>query len=218
MKAAVIAHYDPENVWDKNFLAMLSVVSRLVDRVVVVTTSTEIGNLPASPRHVELVRRPNIGYDFYSYRVGLTCVLRNGAVDGVFLLNSSVILFHAKRFAALLNDMASEDHSTGVRGVTASKQFAWHIQSYLIYFDLRKLPPYWLQRFFSNVQPVNSKFEVVLAYEIGLGNTISSQQIRCAVCTKALFALAWDNSVDENCCTLYRMARMANAATLVEIA
>jgi len=177
MKVAVVAHYDPNGAWDENFLLMLGVVARVVDRIVLVTTAFEMPDLPATHADVVLIRRPNIGYDFYSYRVGLNKVLADAILDGVFLLNSSLMLLHAGRFEELLHAMADDSRVSAVRGVTASTQFAWHLQSYLLYFDLRKLPMQWLQRFFAKVQPVNTKFEVVLAYEIGLGTAISGAQI-----------------------------------------
>ena len=79
--------------------------------------------------------------------------------------------------------MADENRISAVRGVTASTQIAWHLQSYLLYFDMGKFPKQWLQCFFAKVQPVNTKFEVVLAYEIGLGKAISAARyllMRCS--------------------------------------
>jgi lipopolysaccharide biosynthesis protein len=177
MKTAVIAHYDPDGVWDDNFLLMLSVVAGVVDHVVLVTTAMDMPDLPATHTNIDLIRRPNIGYDFYSYRVGLSTVLGDISLDGVLLLNSSLILIQVDRFHKLLLDMVNDNRTTAVRGVTASKQIAWHLQSYLLYFDLRKLPEQWLQRFFAKVEPVNTKLEVVLAYEIGLGTAISNEEI-----------------------------------------
>lgn len=46
MRTAVIAHYDPDCVWDENFLVMLRELRASVDRIIVVTTSTQIDNLP----------------------------------------------------------------------------------------------------------------------------------------------------------------------------
>ena len=77
---------------------MLEVVARVVDRIVLVMTSMEMPDLPATHANVELIRRPNIGYDFYSYRVGLNQVFAEANLDGVFLLNSSLMLLHAGRF------------------------------------------------------------------------------------------------------------------------
>ena len=177
MKAAVIAHYHHEPIWDDNFLIIISLVSSKVNHVVVVTTRIDMPDLPSDLSHVKLIRRPNIGYDFYSYRVGLTSLGQNKNIQGVFILNSSFILLNSKRFSVLLDAMCDNSRTSAIRGVTASYQIAWHLQSYLLYFDLEKLPPRWLDLFFEAVQPVNSKTELILTYEIGLGRLISKQKI-----------------------------------------
>lgn len=185
MKAAVVAHYDTDGIWDQNFLLMLTVIAGMVDHVVLVTTNLEVPDLPKYLNRIELIRRPNIGYDFYSYRVGLSRVLSNSELDGVFVLNSSLLMLHSARFGELLRSMANDNRISAVRGVTASSQISWHLQSYLLYFDLQKLPVLWLKNFFDKVQPVNTKFEVVLAYEIGLSKACIAAQIT----TEAIFIL-----------------------------
>lgn len=177
MKAAIVAHYDPDNVWDENFLMMLGVLGEVVDQIILVTTSTTIPDIPSEFTNVMLIRRPNIGYDFYSYRVGVNKICENASYDGVFILNSSLILLHAEKFKTLLKTIADNNGNSAIRGVTASNQIRWHLQSYLLYFNLRKLPINWLGSFFSKVQPVNTKFEVVLAYEIGLSKQASLDNI-----------------------------------------
>jgi lipopolysaccharide biosynthesis protein len=134
-------------------------------------------DLPQSYQHVQLIRRPNIGYDFYSYRTGLTELFKNHDADGIFLLNSSFILLNTKRFSNLLRQMADKNHASAVRGATASSQIDLHLQSYLLYFDLKKLPKNWLQDFFKTVQPANKKSELILAYEIGLSQQLQKNHI-----------------------------------------
>ncbi len=177
MKTAVIAHYDPDSVWDENFLVMLRVLSEVVDRIIVVTTSARAAALPDALRHVCVVHRPNVGYDFYSYRVGIHLALSSGECDELLLLNSSILILNAARFRTLLRELLQPGRPSPVRGLTESTQFGWHLQSYLLYFELRRLPERWLQDFFGRVEPVNTKFEVVLRYELGLGLAIREKKI-----------------------------------------
>lgn len=177
MKAAVVAHYDPDSIWDENFLVLLRVLVEVADQTIVVTTAGNIPDLPADLRNATLVRRPNVGYDFYSYRVGVHVALSDAATDGLFILNSSLMLLNADLFRRLLRDMSRDDRSSAARGLTSSSQIGWHLQSYLLYFDLRYLPRTWLQHFFHQVEPVNSKSEVVLQYEIGLGRALRAQGV-----------------------------------------
>jgi len=184
MKAAIVAHYDPESLWRDNFLAMLDVLTRVAERIVVVTTSADIGDLPASLPSIDLIRRPNIGYDFYSYRVGHAHLTRAQQPEGIYILNSSLVLLDAEKFQRLLEDLASAARSTAVRAVTSSTQLGWHLQSYLLYVDLGKTPRGWLAGFLDRVEPQNTKFETILRNEIGFGRCIEKD----GIAAEALFA------------------------------
>ena len=83
MKIAIVAHHDIQNSWDKNFLELLRVLSDTADRCIVVTTAKSMDLLPESLRHITLIKRPNVGYDFYSYRVGIYMALSYDNVEGV---------------------------------------------------------------------------------------------------------------------------------------
>jgi rhamnosyltransferase len=183
MKLAIVAHFATENVWDNNFLEILSVLEGVVDKIVLVTTADEMPEVDFGLKKINLIRRPNIGYDFYSYRVGMQLALKEDDLEGVFLINSSFFLLNVDLFRKLLETMCASDRSTGVRGVTESKQIGWHLQSYLLYFDIRNLNTSWLKRQFESIEPVNSKFEVVLKYEIGLGHALQEGGIP----TEAMF-------------------------------
>jgi rhamnosyltransferase len=160
---------------------MLHILRRKIDKIIGVTTAVKISDFPSDLKTVRLIRRPNIGYDFYSYRVGIHAVLAEYSIEGIFLLNSSFLILNSTLFQDLIETMCDSDRKSGVRGLTASKQFGWHLQSYLIYFDVRNLPTAWLEQFFEKIEPVNSKFEVVLKYEIGLGSALQAEDIACEV-------------------------------------
>ena len=46
MKVAVVAHYDPNDIWDENFLLLVQVLTEVMTQVIIVTTSDNIENLP----------------------------------------------------------------------------------------------------------------------------------------------------------------------------
>ena len=177
MKVAIIAHFSPTDIWNENFLEMLRVTENFFEKTFVITTSQRIPDLPNDLKKVTLIRRPNIGYDFYSYRVGVNLAVLEPNVEGIFLLNSSVLLLNAERFKKLLKNISKVNRTSAVRGLTDSMQFGWHIQSYLLYFDLRYLSKKWLLNFFEKIEPLNSKFELILCYEIGLGKSLKADKI-----------------------------------------
>jgi rhamnosyltransferase len=179
MKVAIIAHFSPTNTWNENFLEMLRVIENFFEKTFVITTSQRMSDLPNDLKKVNLVRRPNIGYDFYSYRVGVNLAVLEPNVEGIFLLNSSMLLLNEERFKKLLKNITKVNRTSAVRCLTASMQFGWHAQSYLLYFDLRYLPKKYFLNFFEKIEPTNSKYDLILRYEIGLSKSLKADKINC---------------------------------------
>lgn len=168
MKHAIVAHFDRNDRWQENFLQTLSIINKVVDKTILVTTSQNIENLPLEFSNVRLIKRPNIGYDFYSYKVGYDLVLNEKDCDGILLVNSSFYLINKEKFKNTLNLIISNRNKNKVIGLTASRQYYKHLQSYLIYIQLDKRTKNILEKTILKVEPQNSKHEVIMRYEIGL--------------------------------------------------
>jgi rhamnosyltransferase len=174
---SVLAHYDPEGVWDPNFITLLEKIVQIADKTIVVTTSPQIGNLPKEFASVKLVSRPNIGYDFYSYRVGIEIAANDSMCKGIILANSSIVVLNSTTFLSTLRLLTHRDNKTSVIGVTRSSQFGDHLQSYLLFFNFNYFSRHSLIHFFRQVEPLNSKLEIILEYEVGLTNFIRARGI-----------------------------------------
>ena len=123
---------------DNNFLDILSVINNLLDKTIVVTTSQKISNLPREFINVKLIKRPNIGYDFYSYKVGYSNVLEEKNVESILFINSSFFLLDRIKFRNTLKKIIRKGSAEKVIGITSSKQYFHHLQSYLLYIQLNK--------------------------------------------------------------------------------
>lgn len=189
MRVSVVAHFDTGMEWDKNFLLMLDVLLRVTDRIILVTTASSMPALPADvAERILLIRRPNVGYDFYSYKVGVDSALSGSElVDGILILNSSICLLDDEVFQNSLQCLISNQTEYAVRGITQSDQISWHLQSYALYFDLNELDGSWIRRFFNCVEPVNDKFEIVVRYEIGLSKALREEGVSTVALFKATF-------------------------------
>jgi lipopolysaccharide biosynthesis protein len=177
MNAAVVAHYDPHDRIDEVFRDVLSCVSRVCDRIVLVTTSDVAARAVHDLPHVQVVRRPNVGYDFMSYRVGLTHIQDAFDLKSVLLLNSSFIVFDPDAFTETLHRMIRATERSDVVGLTESEQIHWHLQSYLLAFSARAVRAEWFRNFFEAVRPLNTKLELILSYELGLSRVLREQRV-----------------------------------------
>jgi rhamnosyltransferase len=87
--------------------------------------------------------------------------------------------------------------------LTASEQIHWHLQSYLLAFSGQAVRSDWFRQFFESIRPLNSKMELILAYELGLSRLIKEQ----AVSATALFKPRASESLRASVTWLQTLAR-----------
>jgi lipopolysaccharide biosynthesis protein len=115
-----------------------------------------------------LVFRPNHGYDFYSWKRGISLV------RSVFGLQPTEILFTNDSILGPLFDLSEDmnwfrsgDEKSQLKGLTKSDEIAPHIQSYFLYFNrnlcLTGVLDAWLKR----IKAYRKKEDVIGFYEVG---------------------------------------------------
>ena len=179
--AAVVAHFDPDNQIDPTFRALLEDLQSMCDLVILVSTSQlQPRDVPSGPNIVTLCR-PNVGYDFYSYRVGITELLQRCTPERMLLVNSSFLISRNETFRSTLNEMLNGLELAEIVGATESHQWQWHLQSYLIAFRGALLQSAWFQSWLNGIAPRDSKIETILAGEFGLSAAIQAQNLNVHV-------------------------------------
>lgn len=184
---AVVAHYDPDGKFDPTFQVLLKCLGRVCERLVVVTTSHLSPSEGVLNPAIQVIERPNIGYDFYSYRVGIETVIEQGGAERLFLVNSSFLVIDAERFISALEAMQCDLITHPVVGCVESLQWQRHLQSYLMLFRADVLQSSWFMRWIRTIQPRNSKLETIIAGEFGLSNALADN----GIATRALLQLSW---------------------------
>lgn len=179
--AAVVAHFDPDSLLDSTFRAVLDDLEAHCDAIILVTTC-ELApqNLPTSQK-IQIIWRPNIGYDFYSYRVGIVALQQQGGCDRMLLLNSSYLIADRVRHRQTISDLLLRLTHADIVGVTQSHQWQWHLQSYLLALRADVLSSPWFQSWLSTISPRNSKIETILSGELGLSSAIMASEAKVDV-------------------------------------
>lgn len=179
---AVVAHFDPDDVLDPSFDAVLEALELVCDRILVVSTCQLSHQSFANRPKLELLVRPNFGYDFYSYRVGVTEILRQEEeFTGLFILNSSFLISDRAKFVATLHAMRGRASSDAFVGLVGSHQWAKHVQSYLLLLRHDIIVTPWFQTWLSSIEPHDSKLEVILTGELGLTRAALDHGVRPVV-------------------------------------
>ncbi|MNZ23890.1 Rhamnan synthesis protein F [compost metagenome] len=187
--AAVVAHFDVNDHLEDNFRTVLSCLGARFDHVILVSTSSlDDSELISIGNNILLIKRPNFGYDFYSYKVGLHHARELGCNQQILLVNSSFVVCDDEAFSETLSKLLNAGNEQDVVALTESLQFQWHLQSYLILLSSRTLQLGEFREFWDRVQPLNSKLEIILSYEIGLSRLITEHQLHATALFKPKFS------------------------------
>lgn len=182
-RAIVLAHFDPQGQFDRHVVHAARAYRRLAARLVLVSNGG--GRLPRDLAAVvdDYLPRPNMGYDFMAWKQGLATLDRCD-YDEIVCANDSVYgpLFD---LTAACDDPRTAD--ADLWGMVLSDQSTArdrpripHLQSW--FFAMRRplLESAWFEAFWSGVEPVAAKREIIDRFEIGLSRSAAEAGFRIA--------------------------------------
>lgn len=120
------------------------------------------------PDGAVVLRKPNIGYDFGSWAIGLTW-LPVASAPYVILANDSVLGPFTSLAPLLSRFEASE---ADVWSLTDNQQYFHHLQSYFLGFRGGVLDAGPLRRFFSTVRQERTKWQIIQRNELALSRLL----------------------------------------------
>ena len=163
--AFVIAHYHPEGEIGATVRQIVDYAGAIAAPVVLVSTHASDQAAASLPEDVTLIRRPNEGYDFYSYKIGLDA-LGGQDFDYVVLLNNSFVCLDVDKLMG--QALAALDGQADVVGLTRSREVQEHLQSYWLAFSRRVLADADFRRWWHDMVPLSERHQVIAQYELGL--------------------------------------------------
>ena len=177
-RLCVFAHYDPHGLVDPHVQFLLAALHAICDELIFVSTAGATQSyldslcLPAS----KIITRPNVGLDFYSWKLGLESA-RPATFDEIVLCNDSVYgpLFP---LADVLKEM--RHRSCDFWGITDNLQIHYHLQSYFLVFKADVIRSRAFETFWRTVQPLVNKQEVISRYEAGLTSWLMKNDFKPA--------------------------------------
>ncbi len=164
-RACVFAHYDKNNEIDEYVYFYLKELLTIAQKIVFVTVSDiqtkDINRL--ENLRIKVIKRENIGYDFYSYKIGLGYIDPT-VYDELIICNDSVF-GPLKKMKTIFKQMEKE--KCDFWGITDSSLIAYHIQSYFLVYRKNILNSNIFSDFWENVEILNNKNEIIQQYEVG---------------------------------------------------
>ncbi len=175
-RAIVFAHYDCDDLVDEYVYHYLNELNKNAKLLVFISTSKlsdkDISRL--SEYCSNIIIRPNIGYDFMSYKVGLES-FNHTEFDEIVICNDSV---YAPLFSLehIFNEMAN--CSVDFWGATDNNAYAHHLQSYFIVFKKAVISSAAFKKFWQEVIVLPDKDSIIQKYEVGLSVLLMNNGFR----------------------------------------
>jgi len=169
-RAAILVHYDRDNIVDEYIFTYLKALKACVSHLVFVSTS-KLNNTQQNHLYQycdTVIARENIGYDFMSYKIGLESFCYQD-FDEVLISNDSVYgpFYPMQRLFDSMNTKKCD-----FWGITDNTDMEYHIQSYFLLFKKSVLLSKVFQDFWRNLEILHDKDEIIQRYEVGLTQSL----------------------------------------------
>ena len=167
----VFSHFDPNGHVEAYVLQYLAELQRCGFSVVLVSTSAELddASIIALKRvATAAILRENTGYDFGSYKAGITYLTNQGIKPERLLVTNDSVFgpFHD------LDQVFKAAQEYDLYGLTDSFDFHHHLQSYFLLYGQRVLQGPDFTEFWDGVELIDSgqpgfKQKIIMQYEVG---------------------------------------------------
>ena len=170
--AFVVAHYHPRGKLRAHLFNLVRYMATLTERVVFVSTGIAPAEAARLAPYAKVVARDNIGYDFWSYKTGIDALGERSGLERLVLCNSSFLTFDPHQLCtAFLQPVAGP----ALRGISASRQRAPHVQSYWVAFEHGSLiNGADFARWWAEMTPRSEREEVIASYELGMSTRFAA--------------------------------------------
>lgn len=165
-----MAHYDPDGRLAPHAARTAAALLEVADRVLLVSTAglTDAARA-AVPAGVEVLERENSGYDFGSWKAGLT---RLGVLSGPGEGDPEVLICNDSCVGPLVPygsiTAAMADRPCDFWGLTRTLRRGLHVQSFFVVFRPWVVRSPAFRRFWSELVPVSDRRQVIARHEVGL--------------------------------------------------
>ncbi len=170
--AVVYAHYPHNGTTPQDVWIALQRFTEFADRVLLVVAGYDAVAVPEYlADSVDIIYRPNEGWDFASYQAGIEA-LGTSQLRMLTICNDSVYgpLFP---LAWLYDSMGKRP--LDVWAITCSEELSWHLQSYFLCFGSRALNSVGFKSFWSEMSTFNNRREAIRAGELVLSQRLMEQ-------------------------------------------
>jgi lipopolysaccharide biosynthesis protein len=169
--AFVIAHFHQNGRVALNTHALVEEMAKLTDSVVFISTNINAVEATQLKKNAIVIQRENIGYDFWSYKLGIEHLGDLSQFERIVVCNTSFIALDP---SFLVKSFTGPVEEIGLLGLSRNGDMGDHIQSYWISFEGTQLlnsPEFF--GWWSSLMPLNDRADNINKYEVGLSSYFS---------------------------------------------
>ena len=178
-KYLIFAHYHKDGLLRKDIVNFLNKSKDIFTKIIFVSTKIKKNELNKLPKNTKSIRRKNIGYDFYSYKIGFNHFLKisnkNFINKDLFFINSSILFVAPEKILKIVKKIKINDNE--FYGISRSLELADHIQSYFFFFSSNLMKNKNILNWWKSIKPLNVHYKVILKYELGLSKIMLKNDI-----------------------------------------
>lgn len=180
IKALIIAHYHVKGLVRDDTLELLQQLDKQFQKIIFVSTNLQESEKAKLPKSVDIFVRENIGYDFYSYRLGLLTLKENIGLwknlEFVVIMNTSFVCFNTSKLIEHYFETLDQNHFEAI-GLIKSKLIKPHLQSYLFSLSPKVLHNLRFCDWWESMTPISDRAEVIMQLEIGFSQMLRQENI-----------------------------------------
>ena len=179
-KYLIFAHYHSNGLLRKDIINFLRDSKKIFKKIIFVSTKIHQKELNKIPEKIKVIKRKNIGYDFYSYKVGFDYLIdkfkKKFEDKDLYFANSSVLFIEPKK---ILNSVKKVNiKKNEFWGVSRSRELTDHIQSYFCFVSSNLFKNKNIFNWWKSIKPLNVHYKIVLKYELGLSKLMIRNNIK----------------------------------------
>jgi len=175
--ALVFAHFDPHGVVDPHVLYALACYRPYFESIIFVSTADldrKQQDRVAALADCVIVRT-NVGYDFLSWRAGFEAIPSHRVFDSIAFTNDSCY-GPISDFGVFWQRLANL--GADLWGASINRQIRPHVQSFFMVFHSTLIRSGFARSFWTSVEKVNDKTQLILRYEVGLSQRVEEAGFR----------------------------------------
>ncbi|WP_419766224.1 MAG: rhamnan synthesis F family protein [Arcobacter sp.] len=165
-KLCLFSHFDAEHIIDEYVIFCIQKLFELEFDIVFVTTSEKIGfeELSKISKYLKkIVIKKNVGYDFISWKIGLSEVDYYTKYKMILHINDS-IFFPLTNPLGMFETMKKK--SVDFWGICDSFTFKHHIESFFWVFNEKIIKSVFYNKFWNECKKIENKIDLIKTYEV----------------------------------------------------